>query len=64
MSHWPWRRVRQTGGREARERAERDLEAVRAETARYAELARDLRTIRERNHLALAFFKAAGGKSE
>lgn len=36
----------------AREKAERDLEAVRSETPRYRALADDLRAKRERNHFA------------
>ena len=48
-------------GTKAREQAERDLAAVRAETPYYQRLSRDLRTIRERNHLAEAFLSAAQG---
>lgn len=36
----------------AREQAERDLAATRAETHYYRALSNDLRAIRERNHLA------------
>lgn len=49
----------ETGGQEAREKAERDLEATRAETVRYAELGAEVRQIRVDNHLALAFLRAA-----
>lgn len=64
-----WRRRVQadTGGREAREHAEKQLEEVvddlaetRAETPKYEALARDLRRIRQENHLAEAFLRAAG----
>jgi hypothetical protein len=56
-----WRRRRDltTGGQEARERAERELAQTRAETPKYAQLARDNRRIRERNGLAEAFLNAA-----
>lgn len=52
-------RPQPTGGAEARQRAERELERVQAETADYAALARDLREIRRRNHLAEAFQQIA-----
>ena len=51
-----------TGGEQARKKAERDLERVRAETREYEALAADLRRIGERNHLALAFILAAQGR--
>lgn len=51
-----------TEGTQARVKAEQDLERTRAETPKYAELGRDLREIRERNHLALAFIHAAKGR--
>jgi hypothetical protein len=38
----------------AREKAERDLDAVRAETPMYRALGERLREIREKNHLAEA----------
>lgn len=41
-----------TGGEFAREEAERELERVRAETPYYEGLGRDLRYLRERNHIA------------
>lgn len=40
--------------RAAREQAERDLEATRAETPKYRALARALREMREDNHLGQA----------
>ena len=62
----PWRTRRHrnlppadTGGREARERAEENLERTVSETEKYARLARDLRRIRTDNHLAQAFLAAA-----
>lgn len=58
---WLWRRDLTTGGREAREKAEESLAATRQETKKYEALARDLREIRERNHLAEAFLHIAGG---
>lgn len=67
MSRRPWVRVRrwlwpsepphrdwtskQTGGREAREKAEADLERVRAETPYYVQLGNDARRIRAENHI-------------
>ena len=51
-----------TGGRQARIKAERDLERVRSQTSEYEALANDLRRIGERNHLALAFILAAQGR--
>ena len=39
---------------QAREKAERDLEAVRAQTPMYRALGERLRQIREQNHLAEA----------
>ena len=61
---WPWQRRKSadTGGRRAREEAERSLERTRAETKKYAELGRDLREIRQRNHLAVTFIQAARGR--
>lgn len=41
-----------TGGEFARMAAERELERVRSQTPYYEGLGRDLRTLRERNHLA------------
>ena len=60
----PWRKHKRpdTGGRQARLRAEKDLERVRSETQQYAELAEDLRRIGARNHLAAAFIIAAQGR--
>ena len=62
----PWRTWRHrnlppadTGGREARERAEAELARTEAETEHYRRLARDLRRIRTDNHLAQAFLAAA-----
>ena len=56
-----WRRVEQPrmGGQEAREKAERELEATRDETPYFKRLADEMRLIRERNHLAEAFQHAA-----
>lgn len=48
-----------TGGRQARERAEKALAETRAETPQIARFARELREIRRRNHLAEAFLQAA-----
>ena len=62
---WPWTRRKpsaDTGGKRAREAAERSLAQTRSETEKYAELGRDLREIRARNHLALAFIEAARGR--
>lgn len=58
---WPVKRrtIANTGGAQARKQAERDLERTRAETEKYATLAEDLREIRQRNHLAIAFIHAA-----
>lgn len=56
------RRTADTGGAQARKRAERELERMRAETPKYVELGADLREIREKNHLALAFLHAAKGR--
>lgn len=63
MSPWPFRRREDltTGGREARERAEKSLEKTRSETEWFAALGRDLQRIREHNHLADAFLHIAGG---
>jgi hypothetical protein len=41
-----------TGGEFARHEAERELERVRSETPYYEGLGRDLRNLRERNHIA------------
>lgn len=41
-----------SGGREARQRAERDLERTQEETREVQRLAESLRAIRERNHFA------------
>lgn len=60
--HRDWEAVDETGGRQARERAERDLEATRAQTPGFRELARELHEIRQTNHLADAFMRAAGGR--
>lgn len=56
------RPITETGGTQARKQAERDLEQTRAETEKYATLAEDLREIRQRNHLAIAFIHAARGR--
>lgn len=50
-------------GTKAREQAERDLAATRAETPYYQRLSFDLRAIREENHLAEAFLTAARGRA-
>lgn len=50
--------VGDTGGKEAREQAEKDYAETVAETERVKELARDLLEIRENNHLAEAFMLA------
>lgn len=57
--HRDWAAVRETGGREARQRAEVALEQTRAETAQYQDIARGNRRVREENHLGLAFLAAA-----
>jgi hypothetical protein len=47
----------------ARQKAEVDLKAIRAETPRYRELADALRTLRERNNFAAAIETSfRGGK--
>lgn len=64
MKWWdwrPWRRVdRDTGGRAARERAERDLAAVRRVTPQVTQLANELRAIRETNGFAAGIRQAMG----
>ena len=59
-----WMRPKPTpsDGTKAREKAERELEATREETNYYRDLSRELRAIRERNHLAEAFLTAAQGR--
>jgi hypothetical protein len=59
MSGSLWKRVfpgtaqkLDTGGTAAREHAERELARVRSETPYYVGLGRDLRALRERNHIA------------
>lgn len=46
------REVPITGGQQARERAEQELARVRSETPYYEGLGRELRALRERNHIA------------
>ena len=62
FTRWRKKPPPDTGGRQARIRAERELERVREQTREYAELAADLREIGSRNHLAVAFLIAARGR--
>jgi hypothetical protein len=55
-------KVDDTGGTEARQRAEVNLERVRAETREWERLGAELREIRRRNHLAETFLQATRGK--
>ena len=50
---FPWQRDKppRTEGTRAREKAERDLEAIKAETPKYRALAAALIEIQDRNHL-------------
>lgn len=71
MTRWFKRPRHLTGGREARQRAERELEQVRrqtqeikSQTPRYAALGEELREIHAvRNGLAEAFIEAARRRS-
>jgi len=43
--------VQPTGGREAREKAERDLERIKSETPKYARMGRESKQMRVENHI-------------
>lgn len=48
---WPWQKIQtDTGGAEARRRAEESLARARAETPYYERLGADSKRIREENH--------------
>ena len=57
---WPFRKIdTSTSDRPDPEAAQRDLERTRAETEQVRLFSLELRALRQRNHLAEAFLRAA-----
>lgn len=60
-----WRRNREPSeATKSRQKAERDLEATRAETPKYVELARSLVQVQNKNHLGQTAAQVLQGKTK